>query len=129
MKNVVVPPSVTFVNKDGTPATVTGQDGKPQNTVSMYDFVMDSVCASPEIGKGIEGVKRVRKLQRAFEDTKPGDIVGIEDADYTVAMKVIENIQWARPIIAMQLLPMMEAWENAAKQDEDWKKNNNLKSV
>lgn len=130
MKNVVIPEPIVFTVKGGARATAL-IDGslKEIPTVTMYDFVMDSICSSANIGNGIEGAKRVRKLDRAFEDAKPGDVVGVEDADYKVVMEVISKIQWARPALAAQLLPLLEAWEVAEKQDEEWRKKQNLKVV
>lgn len=122
MKYVVVPDPITFKGKDGQSVEVNTPEGGMKSTFAMYDFIMDNVCSSQDIGKGMEGMKRVRKLQRIFEDSVPGDLVGIEDADYTVVMKVVEGIQWVRPLLGVQLLPLMEALEDAAKHDEEWKK-------
>jgi hypothetical protein len=111
MKYVVVAAPITV-----RPRQSTGQPG----VVTMHEFIMDSICSAPAIGKGIDGAKRVRKLDKAFSS---GDaIVGIEDADYKVVMAVANDIPWARPDLGMQLLPFMEALEEAEKHDEEWRR-------
>jgi hypothetical protein len=123
MKHVLVPAPVVIQHRKSAPS------GTSSEPMTMHDFVMDTICTSTAIGKGIDGVKRVRKLDRGFADKAPGDIVAIEDADYKAVMEVISQIQWSRPDIGAQLLPMLEAWEDAEKHDEEWRRKQNVKAV
>jgi hypothetical protein len=132
MKYVVIPEPVTLINKiTGKPIVYDPshpQKGEPA-IFTMHRWLCDNVLAAQEIGKGIEGIRRVRKLDMAFENSKPGDLVGVEDADYAAAWKIIENMSLANALVASQLFSFYEAWEVAAKQDEEWKRTQALKAV
>lgn len=101
--------------------------------VTMRDFIYDYVLTSSEIGKGGEGARRVRKLEVAFADSKPGTIVGVEDDDYKIVCRILDNLEWLPQFAphSAQLLPFFEAWDDAKKQDEAWarKHEEGLKAV
>lgn len=127
MKYVLVPPPVHIMNhrfKQPLMQTVEGKNPQPM-IISMFTFVVDYICGSEAVGKGVEAARVINKLQSAFLDVEPGELVGVEDADYKVAMACIGSINWTAQFqpFCGQLLPLIEAWEDAAKQDETWKKN------
>ena len=126
MKYFVVPEPVTLLNTITKKPMVHGKDhpeeGQPVQ-ITAHRFLLDNVLSSKDIGKGVEGIRRVRKLDMAFEDVKPGDLVGVEDADYTTVMKIMSEMEFGSPLHAAQLLPFFEAWETTAKQDEKWKRD------
>jgi hypothetical protein len=132
MKYFVVPEPISMLNTVTKKPLTYGKDHPQEGEnviISAHRFILDNICANKDIGKGVEAIRRVRKLDMALEDTKAGDIVGIEDADYTVIMKIMSEMEFQSPVHAAQLLPFFEAWENTAKQDEEWKKKQNLKAV
>jgi len=132
MKYFVVPEPVKLVNTlTKQPMMYSGDHpsaGSPVE-ITAHRFLLDNILSSKEIGKGVEGVRRVRKMDMVFEDAKVGDLVCVEDADYAVVMKIIGEMEFASPLHAAQLLPFFDAWEETAKHDEKWKREQTLKSI
>jgi hypothetical protein len=90
--------------------------------MTMHDFVVDQICRVPAIGKGLDGARRVRKLDIAFAGAAPGELVGVEDADWVAVTGVLQGFDWSNPLLGAQLLPLMEAFEDARTHDEAWRK-------
>jgi len=139
MKYVIVPPDVTIMNKaTGKPVRAIDGDTEKDFVVSMQFFVERYISTSskllrfrPDEASG-EGLRRVAKLLRVFEGGKPGDVIGIEDADYKAARAAVDALDWSAlglAGVAPQLLPMVEAWEAAEKQDDEWKRKRDEATV
>jgi hypothetical protein len=128
MKYVIIPEDVALMNRrTGKPIQVVRQDGeKPSDWVFTHEeFVLDHVCSDPRISAGGgDGARRLRKIEEAFLGCKPGDEIGVEDADYRVVMMVVGTLSWGPQFArhAAQLLPHIEAWEVADKQNDQWKR-------
>jgi len=121
MKYVIVSDPVKLVH----PATK-----QPLETLADSTwFLNNHVLHSPLIGKGIEGLRRVQKLEAKFASVVPGDVVGIEDADYKIIVDILDATVWDIPRLGVQALPYFEAWEAADKQDDEWKRKQNIKAV
>lgn len=137
MKYIVVPAPIMLVNPVNKKA-FQEQDEKGNLTelepITMFSFLMRYVVneqtptkdshgnASVEskIGKGFEGSRRAHKLHDLFENAKPSAIVGVEDGDYTVVKKIIEDRIWPLPMMGAQLFSMQEAWMKGENQDAEW---------
>lgn len=132
MKFFVVPEPVALVNTITKEPLKYGAD-HPQKgeaiVVSAHRFLTDNVLSSTKIGKGVDAIRRIQKLDSAFETASPGDLVGIEDADYTVVKEILNTMEFASPLIAAQLSPFFEAWESAQNQGEEWKRKQTVKAV
>ena len=87
--------------------------------VTMHSFMVE-ICNDQRIGKGGDGARRINRLLEAFRDKKAGAIVGIEDADFTAVMQIIDDFQLQSPVLLAQHVPLLEAWENAKKQNAEW---------
>jgi hypothetical protein len=131
MKYVIVPPDITIMNRS-TGKAVQAIDGNVEKDfvftmsffVERYIIVSSRVLrARPDEPTG-DGLRRALKLQRAFENCAPGQVIGVEDADYKAVRAAVDNIDWppAFAPFAPQVLPMIEAWEAAEKQDDEWKR-------
>ena len=132
MKYVVVPEAVAIVNFI-TKEPLKYDQNHPQRgenvAISMHKFLNDNILSSPKIGKGLEALRRVMKIDSAFENTVGGDIVGIEDADYVAVQAIVHEMEFSDTRLAVQMLPFFEALESAASQTEDWKKKQTLKAM
>lgn len=126
MKYVVVPETIAIMNKDKPQLVIKEQGAEPEPFIITHeDFVFDNIVASADLSKsGGEGARRHRKIVKAFEGCKAGDVIGVEDADFKVARTIIDNLNFnsAMARYVSQLLPHIEAWEAADKQDDAWKK-------
>lgn len=75
-----------------------------------------------KIGKGYECALRVANLHDAFSGAQFGQLVGVEEADWKVIDKIIDEREWSNPTVAGQLAPFCRAWRAGASQNEEWKK-------
>lgn len=130
MKYVIVPNNIPIVNKvTGKVMKAIEGDHEQDFIFSMKFFVERYLAVSPKLLRARadepsgDGLRRVTKLLRAFESCKEGDVIGVEDADYKAARAAVDALDWG-PFaqFAPQVLPMIEAWEAAEKQDDEWKK-------
>lgn len=125
MKYVIIPKSVNIVDRTGNPVNIKRGDLSVPWLFSHEDFVLDSLCASPEMSVGGgDGMRRQRKIEQAFTGCKEGDVIGVEDADFKIALAICGVLKWSEVVAkyATQFLPHAEAWEAAVKQDDAWKK-------
>lgn len=137
MKYVVVPEPVKLVSPlNNKPYTETGPDGTAAEIppITLHGFLLRWVLSETEpvmsngqvtgvrskLGEGYEGVRRASKIDRLFESAVPGDIVGVEDADWTAVKKIIEEKEWPMPMVGARLVEIMDAWMAGATQDRDW---------
>src|SRR5438046_2410714 len=98
MKYVIVPADVHVVERNGKPSMVSKEKNeKPVPwVISHEDFVYDNLCAHPNLSKGGgAGARRQQKIEQAFLGCKPGDVIGIEDADFVIALAVIGVFEWS----------------------------------
>jgi hypothetical protein len=120
MKFVLVMDPIQLRNsKTKEPMLLRGQNGELSELppITHHDFNMDYVCSQAGFGKGgVEGVRRVNKINALFIDAKPGEYVAVEDADYAAVLKTVNEIEWTQPLIGAQLVPFMDAWEKALDQ-------------
>lgn len=128
MHYVVVPADVTVTNKrTGEVVKYADGDERKDLVVTMPFFFEQYIVNSSELTKGVttgEGLRRIMKLTALFEDAKAGDVIGVEDADFKAVRKAVDAIQFppAFQLYASQMLPFVQAWEDAEKQNEEWKK-------
>jgi len=97
--------------------------------VTAFYFVVRYITSSSLIATtndkvdppGIVG-RRVRRIEAAFEDTKPGALVGLEEDEYNHVQSVLSKLAFDDPRVTQQLLPFIEAFEKMEGQDEKWKR-------
>lgn len=65
---------------------------------------------APKIGIGYDGNRRISKLDRAFGEAQPGDVVAVEDADWKIVKKIIEERAWTPPSFGACFISFEEAW-------------------
>lgn len=130
MKHIVIPETITLFSRNGerVMSVDENKNRKPYDPVVFGPFLFDQVCASSHVGRGGEAARRVRKLEKLLLDAKPGDVVAIEDTDYKVIERVIAEVEWPHAALSSQFLPFIEAIEDAAKQDEAWKRTRDEKN-
>jgi hypothetical protein len=71
-------------------------------------------AAKAKIGSGYEGDKRIAKLDRLFENAKPGDVVAVEDEDWRKVRAIIEEKVWGLPTFGALLINFSDAWMTAS---------------
>jgi hypothetical protein len=133
MRYVLVPEEAEMKNYLGEPIYWVEKQGEgqvPMPNFSLHRYLM--VCVinatrvirrSPEgqpieveskIGTGYSGTRRMAKLDRLFAKAKPGTYVGVEDEDYQVVCKIIEEIEWNPPSTGRCFADIQEAWMDAS---------------
>ncbi|MES2179835.1 MAG: hypothetical protein V4550_18385 [Gemmatimonadota bacterium] len=127
MKHIIVPADVNIVDRGGKEVKVSLEKDGPAVpwVITHEDFVYDNLCVHPNLSKGGgNGARRQQKIEQVFLGCKPGDVIGVEDADFVVAIAVIGTFEWSPSFAryATQMLPHIEAWEAAEKQNDAWKK-------
>lgn len=128
MRYVIVPKDITIVVDDNPnkPVITVDENGDKQPLVFSFKKWLDGyVLNSPTMVRGGgSALRRVIKMMALFDDVEPADVIGVEDDDYRLARTAIDDIQWPPGMVrwAYQLLPFIEAWEQAKDQDEAWKK-------
>lgn len=133
---IVVPEPIPMVAFNGEKFRETIQeDGKPVErdmkpmTIHEYLFryVFNQVSnpardgngniiagtGTPKMGLGYAGNKRCAKLDRAFKNKKPGDVVEVDDETYHVVKKIIEETPWGATTLGAMFEPIEDAWMNA----------------
>ncbi len=135
LKYVKVPAPVELVNLKGKrykemPAEgQTVEEAADLAPISLHSYLMQYVFeevdvippafqgANPttkrKMGDGYAGNKRTRKLDKAFENAVPGDVVAVEDSDWQVVKKIIEEKNWPGAAISSQFTPLEDAWIEA----------------
>ncbi len=107
MRYVDIPAPVQACNREGVP-----YKDAPINTA--WTVVRDLVVlsGSPLFGKGLEAVRREKKLKRALEKAKEGTQAGIEDADWQAVWDVLKDYDWkpGQMELMAQLDEFLEAW-------------------
>lgn len=135
MHYVVVPKDVQIINKKTNEVVKTPSRTSDSELVPLVmkhsDFVVEHVTSHPDFSKGgAEGLRRKKRVENAFIDCKPGDVIGIEAADFKIAKPLFDKIEWHPQFVRFsdQMLPHFEAWEVAEKQDEEWFKKREQQS-
>lgn len=121
MKYVKVPVPVQLVNpQTKRPIKQAKEDGttSDMDPMTAHAFLVNYVLGQQTIGKGVDGIRRVVKLDRAFDGCKPGDVVGVEDADYAVVLEILKTMELGSPVVMAQLLPFFESWETATSEKQ-----------
>lgn len=119
MKYVLIPADVPLINwATKKPLLKSNEPGAEQEVVSMQVFVRDSVCNDQRIGRGGDMIRRIIRLEKAFEPanltTKAGKkYAAVESGDYSTVMTIVNDLQWQSPLVGRQLVEMVEAWEKA----------------
>jgi hypothetical protein len=130
MKYVTVPAVVAEPKVGGRPVSLGMQpapDGSEPTPILLVDvtlhqylmmFIVDTQEASPDgrtpgapkIGVGYDGNRRISKLDRSFKDARPGDSIAVEDADWRIVKKIIEEKAWMPPSFGACFISFEEAW-------------------
>lgn len=76
----------------------------------------------PKMGEGYAGTKAIRKLDRLFENAKPGDIVPVEDADWQRVHDIINEMTFQPPHFGAALEALADAWMRAPDSKEEAEK-------
>lgn len=129
MNYIEVPEDVPIKHRDGSPLLTS--EGKPF-IFRHSDFVPDNICSHPQFGRlGGRGIRLQIALLEKFEKCQPGDIIGLETADYELVLTVIQDLRWNEAFVRFlpQVLAHVEAWEKAKSQDDAWKKNREAKKL
>jgi len=131
MKWIVVPAPMTPRTTDGKPFFSQDEDGSKTEIgeVTLHRYLMEylvnesiivkdaatgQLARELKIGRGYEGNKRTRKLDRLFDAAKPGQAVAVEDEDYKAIRRIIEEKQWASATFGSQFADFEEAWMAAS---------------
>lgn len=126
MKHVIVPLPIKITDPENKkPVMQENAETKKMEEVPEYTlqrFHSGYVLSNPELGTGIEGLRRAVRLEEMFEKAVPGDVVAVDNEDHKVVMDILKKIRWPSPRHAMQFLPHLDAWDAAEKQDEKWKR-------
>lgn len=128
MRYVVIPDDVEIVDRaTGKPvmARATEEETPTPLVFRHRDFVLNNLLGDQNVSKGGgEGIRRVMRVERAFSDCRPGDAIGVEEADYKILRQVVDGLTWHPSFVrhVAQIYSHIEAWEKAAEQDEVWKK-------
>ena len=134
MKLVTVPAPIVPRTIDGKPFVISEEDGSKteMGEVSMHRYLIsyvvnetsivkdgatDQFVRELKIGRGYEGNKRARKLDKSFEGAATGSAVRVEDADWKVVKKIIEEKQWPSATFGSQFVDFEDAWMNAVEKE------------
>jgi len=78
----------------------------------------ENAIYDPKLGKTAKDIVRVIKLKKKFDDTKPGDIIALEDADWEKLKDVVESPTTGYNTRVMsQAYPYIEAILEATTED------------
>lgn len=136
MKYVVVPEDIAIVDRrNGNRPIILKrseeEEGEPY-VIKFRDFVLTNIVDSPAMVRGGgEGIRRARKIEALFQDARPGDVVGVEDADYRIIRNIVDHIEWSPTFArhATQIEPFIAAWEAAERQDDKWKRKRDAEAA
>jgi hypothetical protein len=121
MKYVVVPSDITIKDpRTGKVVKETSEPGADPEAlvISMQRFVRDNICNDQRIGRGGDGVRRIIRLEKAFDvanlSIRSGKkYAAVESGDHQKAMEIVNDMTWPSPLVGRQLVEMIEAWEKA----------------
>ena len=95
----------------------------PETGASIQDepytfttFIVRNVLVDPErFGKGFDALKAAFGLDKVVRGAKPGEILGIDTEWWERIVQVLDKPAgcWPMPLVAMQMLPFMEAIKSA----------------
>lgn len=111
MKYVMVPNDVKLTNP-ATGERIQMEKGD-MDPVTMSRFVLDNICNDEKIGKGGDGMRRIIRLEKAFEGKRPGSVVDVESDDHKVMITICNEMTFKVPLIGKQFYPFVEAIEKA----------------
>jgi hypothetical protein len=131
MKWITVPPAFTPRTIDGKPFLAQDDEGNrvEVGSIGLHSYLMSYLVNETDIikdertgqlsrelkiGRGYEGNKRTRKLDRLFEKCRGGEVIGVEDADYKAVRRIIEEKSWPSATFGSQFADFEEAWMNAS---------------
>lgn len=126
MRYLVIPDDVQIVDrKSGQPVLFRrSQTEEPQLwKISHESFLTDFLLPHSDLLRGgVHALRRALKLEKLLSGCKPGDVIPLEDADYLVLRGLLEKIEWPPQFarFAVQMLPHLEAWERADRQNDAW---------
>lgn len=127
MKHLIVPEPVHIVDRAGKPVSgkLTADSEYGELVVDLLSFY-DVISEHPSMVKGgADAIRRVLALRELIaENPTPGTIIPIREEDYRPVDFAIKSFDFSPGFsrYVPQLLPIVEAWENADKQDSSWKK-------
>lgn len=137
MRYVTVPAPVTPTTQDKKPLKMRDEDNNltEMGEVSMHRYLMTFIVnetvkpptreepnPDAKIGKGREGNKRITRLDNAFENAKPGDVVAVEEADWEKVKKIAEEKNWSPASFGAFFTPFEDAWFDAPEKKPEPKK-------
>lgn len=78
---------------------------------SLYRYLENIVLADPSIGTTYAALKSCNKISDQFEKAKPGDVIGVEDAHWSVLQGTINAPKGGgvSAQILRQFIPFMDA--------------------
>jgi hypothetical protein len=121
MKYVLITADVHVKDpRTGKPALETKETGGTPEPiiVSMQSFVRDSICNDQRIGRGGDGIRRIIRLEKAFDPLNATIRGGkryasVESGDHQKVMEIVNDMNFASPLVGRQLVDLVEAWEKA----------------
>ena len=136
MKWITVPAPMTPRTIEGKPFISQDDDGSKVEVgeITLHKYLMHFIVNEADIvkdertgqlarelkiGRGYEGNKRTRKLDRLFDHAKPGQTIGVEDEDYKAIRQIIEEKSWPSATFGSQFADFEEAWMEARDKQPD----------
>lgn len=130
MRYVTIPeqPILLIHPETGKPIKIEDPDnaGKliDEEPWTFWMYIRRNIVNDPDrFGEGYEGLVSVMQIKEKFENAETGDVVEIEDSVWKKICEVIDkpSKKWNVPLIAMLLLPYMDAFKKAATSKKETK--------
>jgi hypothetical protein len=106
MKYITVPDPITLSNG--------GEIIPGMKETTLYLFLNQHALNDKAFGEGFKAISAGGRIQTAVKDSKPGDVIPLEESDYDMLKAAIDRPnqvagQPMSPEAARQFLPFMEA--------------------
>jgi len=115
MRHIKVPEDIALANPET--GTRLREPSKEDATImvdvaptTFHQFVMRNLVSNNDVfGQGYASVLAAFKVDAAFRDADPGDVVDLEDDVHEKLCDALNRAEWRIPAIAMQYMAFMAA--------------------
>lgn len=119
-KYIQIPPDIQVVSpQTKKPARVADPDNPgevmDEPAVKFCQFVRAQILSNRDhFGQGYEPLKLAREIDEALENAEPGEWVQLDNAAHKRMALAVDSSKWpVAPLVAMQLIPFMDAIKDA----------------